>query len=92
VVELFEQLKHKINGKNKIIVFPEGEDARIQGAAVRLASEGLIKPILLGDEKLIAATASSKGFDLSEVKIINPLKYNAADLAELNAKLVETLR
>ncbi|WP_220740114.1 phosphate acetyltransferase [Leuconostoc miyukkimchii] len=89
MVELFEQLKHKINGKNKIIVFPEGEDARIQGAAVRLASEGLIKPILLGDEKLIAATASSKGFDLSEVKIINPLKYNAADLAELNAKLVE---
>ena len=89
MVELFEQLKHKINGKNKIIVFPEGEDARIQGAAVRLASEGLIKPILLGDEKLIAATASSKGFDLSEVKIINPLQYNAADLAELNAKLVE---
>ena len=53
MVELFEQLKGKINGQNKTIVFPEGEDVRIQGAAARLAAEGLIKPILLGDRKSV---------------------------------------
>ena len=68
VVELFEQLKSKINGQNKTIVFPEGEDVRIQGAAARLAAEGSIKPILLGDERVIATTASENNFDLSVLK------------------------
>src|SRR5208282_3255861 len=31
----------------KRIVFPEGTDARIQAAAARLRSEGLVEPILL---------------------------------------------
>lgn len=88
VVELFEQLKSKINGQNKTIVFPEGEDVRIQGAAARLAAEGLIKPILLGDERVIATTASENNFDLSGVEIIDPLQYDADALAELNAALV----
>ena len=49
-MELFEQLKNKITGQNKTIVFPEGEDPRIQGAAIRLAADNLIEPILLVDE------------------------------------------
>ncbi|MEX0380425.1 phosphate acetyltransferase [Leuconostoc sp. MS02] len=89
MVELFEQLKQKISGQNKVIVFPEGEDVRIQGAASRLAVEGLIKPILLGNEKAIIATASDHGFDLSDIEIIDPLNYNVKALAALNAALVE---
>ncbi|ADG39979.1 MULTISPECIES: phosphate acetyltransferase [Leuconostoc] len=89
MVELFEQLKHKINGKNKRIVFPEGTDKRIQGAAIRLANEKLVTPILLGDEKAIAQTAAAQQFDLSGVEIIDPKRYGAEALAELNAALVE---
>jgi phosphate acetyltransferase len=36
--------------KRKRIVFPEGEDSRVQEAASRLSSEGLIDPILLTGE------------------------------------------
>ncbi|CAM3136212.1 phosphate acetyltransferase [Leuconostoc rapi] len=89
MVELFEQLKHKINGKNKRIVFPEGTDKRIQGAAIRLANEKLMTPILLGDEKAIAQTAAAQKFDLSGVEIIDPKRYGEKALAELNAALVE---
>lgn len=88
MVELFEQLKGKISGQNKTIVFPEGEDARIQGAAVRLATEGLIKPILLGDAQAIADTAAENNFDLSQLEVIDPTQYDATALAELNAALV----
>lgn len=35
-------------GKRKTIVFPEGEDPRVQEAARRLAQEGLIRPLLVG--------------------------------------------
>ncbi|CBL91902.1 phosphate acetyltransferase [Leuconostoc gasicomitatum] len=89
MVELFEQLKQKISGQNKVIVFPEGEDARIQGAAVRLANEGLIKPILLGNENAINATAIKYHYDLSNLSVIDPLKYDVNALAKLNASLVE---
>ena len=88
MVELFEQLKHKINGQNKRIVFPEGTDVRIQGAAVRLASEGLIEPILLGDKKVIEHTAAGHQLDLSGIEIIDPKQYDPSLLAELNAALV----
>lgn len=30
------------------IVFPEGDDARVQAAATRLAAEGLVEPVLIG--------------------------------------------
>jgi len=89
VVELFEQLKEKISGQNKVIVFPEGEDVRIQGAAVRLAAEGLIKPILLGAQKAIEATAVANNYDLSDLVIIDPATYDEKALAKLNAALVD---
>ncbi|WP_373773845.1 phosphate acyltransferase, partial [Weissella soli] len=67
-MELFEQLSTRIKGQGKVLVFPEGEDARIQGAAVRLAASDLIKPILLGDQATITATAAANHFDLSGVQ------------------------
>ena len=49
-MELFEQLSSQIKCQGKTLVFPEGEDVRIQGAAIRLAAEELVKPILLGNK------------------------------------------
>lgn len=89
MVELFEQLKQKISGENKVIVFPEGEDSRIQGAVIRLAKEGLIKPILLGSEQGILSTAKTNGYDLSDIEVIDPSNYDKKLLAQLNAALVE---
>lgn len=50
-MDLFESLKNKISGKNIKIVFPEGNDERIVKAAVRLANDGMIKPIILDQKK-----------------------------------------
>lgn len=50
-VRYLERQKERVRaqGSRKRIVFPEGTDPRIQGAARRLAKEGLIEPILIGE-------------------------------------------
>ena len=42
-MELFEELSLKVKGKDVKIVFPEGDEPRIIGAAVRLLADGLWK-------------------------------------------------
>ncbi|QIK70724.1 phosphate acetyltransferase [Erysipelothrix sp. HDW6C] len=76
---LFEGLKSKITGKNIKVVFPEGSDARIIGAAVRLASDNLLHPILLGDKDEIAEVAKGIGFMIDKLEIINPETYEAKE-------------
>lgn len=69
---LFEILKAKINGKSLKIVFPEGTDDRILVAASRLAEEGILVPILLGDEEGITNQATKLGVSLEICTIIDP--------------------
>ena len=88
-MELFEQLSSQIKGQGKTLVFPEGEDVRIQGAAVRLAAEELVKPILLGNKSEIEATAAANNFDLSGVQIVDPAEYPADAREKMVDALVE---
>ena len=78
-MDLFDRLKSKIVGKEISVVFPEGNDARIIGAAVRLAADNLLKPILLGNPEEIHALGKSHGFVTSMVEIIDPSKYDKRD-------------
>ncbi|MDR0899581.1 MAG: phosphate acetyltransferase [Lactobacillaceae bacterium] len=89
MADLFTEIADKIKGKNLTVVFPEGDDARIQGAAVRLKNDGLVEPILLGNADEIAASAKESGFDVSGLQIIDPANYDEAKLNDLVAKLVE---
>jgi len=86
-MDLFESLKNKIDGKNLTIVFPEGEEPRILGAATRLVKENILKPILIGDQAAIDKVAADKSFDISGIEIIDPKKYAAFD--EMVEKFVE---
>ena len=88
-MELFEQLSSQIKGQGKTLVFPEGEDVRIQGAAIRLAAEKLVKPILLGNKSEIEATAAANNFDLSGVQIVDPAEYPADAREKMVDALVE---
>lgn len=88
-MELFDILKDKISGKNKKIVFPEGQEPRILKAAIRLANDGLIIPILLGNEEVIRQTAKELNVDLGEIKIIDPKTYPDNKFAEMKAKFVD---
>ena len=88
-MELFEQLSSQIKGQGKTLVFPEGEDVRIQGAAIRLTAEELVKPILLGNKSEIEATAAANNFDLSGVQIVDPAEYPADAREKMADALVE---
>lgn len=88
-MELFEQLSSQIKGQGKTLVFPEGEDVRIQGAAIRLAAEELVKSILLGNKAEIEATAAANNFDLSGVQIVDPAEYPADAREKMVDALVE---
>ena len=71
-MSIFDELKAKIVGHKKVIVLPEGEDERVLSAAVKLNSEGIIKPLVLGDEAQIKETAKDHKLDLTGIEIINP--------------------
>ena len=86
---LFDELKEKIQDEKIRLVFPEGEDARIQGAAVRLAEEQLIEPILLGDEAAIRENAEAAGYQLDKVSVLDPTKQSKTDQEAMVMALVE---
>lgn len=88
-MELFDSLKQKINGKNKTIVFPEGADKRVLGAASRLAHDGLIKAIVLGKQAEIDATAKANDIDLSQLTLLDPENIPADQHKAMLDALVE---
>ena len=81
-MDLFESLKDKINDKHLRIVFPEGEDPRVLGAAVRLTADGLVQAIVLGNPEKIHNLATEKSWDLSKLTVRDP------EHDDLHAKMV----
>ncbi|MCJ2161986.1 phosphate acetyltransferase [Lentilactobacillus kefiri] len=88
-MELFESLKQKIKGKNISIVFPEGDDVRILGAASRLAKDGLVNPIILGAKETVEKVAKDADIDLSNLEIIDYLNQPADQIDEMVSAIVE---
>ena len=87
MTNLFTGIKERLRGNEKTIVLPEGMDVRVLVAASRLQAEGLVKPILLGDEIKVTQAANTAAIDISEITIINPEK--ASYFEELVEKFVE---
>jgi phosphate acetyltransferase len=55
------------------VIFPEGEDARLQQAAQRLASLGAgLNPLLVGNAAHITQVSSAQGIDISRIEIVDP--------------------
>lgn len=78
-MELFEELRGKIKGKDIRIVFPEGTEPRILGAVTRLKAEQLVKPILIGNVDEVSNVATGLGYNLDGVDIIDPENYEGFD-------------
>ncbi|MED3688636.1 phosphate acetyltransferase [Peribacillus butanolivorans] len=77
--DLFEILESKITGHNLKIVFPEGLDERILGAAGRLAKAKLVTPVLIGDIELIQEKARELKISLESIEIYDPKNYIMMD-------------
>ncbi|NLR09492.1 MULTISPECIES: phosphate acetyltransferase [Lactobacillaceae] len=88
-MELFDSLKQKINGQNKTIVFPEGADVRVLGAASRLAADGLIHAVVLGHQAEIQQTAINNAIDLEPLTILDPTAIPADQHQAMLDALVE---
>lgn len=87
MTQLFETIKQNLQGTKKSIVLPEGTDERILQAAVRLKEEGLVTPILLGDEGAIQEAATKASVTVDGIDIINP--ETAPYVEELVERFIE---
>lgn len=87
---IVEKLAEKIRGKGIKIVFTEGWDPRVMGAAVRLKNDGILEPILLGEPEQIEQCAKENGFDVSNIQTIAPSTYPGLD--EMATRMVELRR
>lgn len=88
-MDLFGEIAAKVKGQDKTIVFPEGADKRILGAAVRLKNDDLVEPILLGSKSEIEATANENNFDITGLQIIDLAAYPEADKKAMFDALLE---
>lgn len=77
--DLFEILESKISGHNLKIVFPEGLDGRVLGAAGRLAKDKLLTPVLVGDIERIQEKAKDLKISLDAMEIYDPKNYIMMD-------------
>ncbi|WP_047980921.1 phosphate acetyltransferase [Ornithinibacillus contaminans] len=84
---LFDEVKAQVNGKNAAIVFPEGLDERVLTAASRLSSEGVLKPILVGNKEAVQKKADELKVDISSISVLDPQNYEKFD--EMVQKFVE---
>ena len=84
---MLTEMINKIKGKGTKIVFPEGNDARVLEAAIRLKNDGILAPILLGNIEEINALASSKGWSTDGLEMIDIAQDPRMD--EFVAKMVE---
>jgi len=65
---------HEKARKNpKRVVFPEGNSKRILRAANNVLSQGIGKPIVLGDPAEIKAVAAENEIDMDGIQVINPV-------------------
>lgn len=72
---------------NKRILLPEATDARVLSAAVFLARQATLRPVLAGPKEQIRAAARDAGFDLDGVEIWDSTQ--APEKAAYAAKLFE---
>lgn len=69
----------------KRVVFANADSFKVLKAAQIVSDEGIAKPILLGDEKLVQQIAAENGLDISHMPIIDPLHEtpHSAQFAQL---------
>lgn len=76
---LFDELKRKVSGWDRKIVFPEADDSRILSAAGKLADEDVLTPVLIGNMKVVQERASDLKVSLDKMEVYDPEVYIGMD-------------
>jgi phosphate acetyltransferase len=72
VLVFMESIRHRVRGKGRRVVFPEGLESRVLRAAVLLHDQNLARPILIGQEKDLHNRGNELGLDLEGIEIRDP--------------------
>ncbi|MDW8355486.1 MAG: NADP-dependent malic enzyme [Bryobacterales bacterium] len=73
--EVVRVMVHKAQRDPKRVVFPEGEESKILRACQIILDEKIARPILLGDEARIRATAEALRLHLNGAVIVDPPRF-----------------
>jgi len=71
-MDILDSLVKKATALRKRIVYPEGEDPRVQQAARKAKDTGLCIPTLLGNQEKIAGIARKLNLSLEGIEVIDP--------------------
>lgn len=74
------------------IVFAEGAHPSMLKAAVRAKEEGICKPILLGNDEIIAKSAKELGLSLDGIEVLNLRHPNECERRERYARILANKR
>lgn len=88
--DLLDSLRVRAREVDTTVALPEPEDPRVLGAAARALSEGICRPLLVGDPEAIGRLASERGVGLDGIDIVDPATDPGRP--ELVALLAERLR
>ena len=85
-MEVFENLRESVVGKNVRIVLPEGQEPRILQAVKRIVKESEVTPVLLGNPDRIRIYLEIENI-MDGYEVIDPKNYDRME--EMVAALVE---
>jgi phosphate acetyltransferase len=74
-MSLLESILEKAKASPQRIVFPESTEPRTLRAAVRLAREGIVRPILVGPREATFAAAAKHGAPLDSIPVADPASH-----------------
>jgi phosphate acetyltransferase len=87
-MNFIEQIRTRARARSKRIVFPEAEEPRVLLAAVQLAAQKLLTPVLLGNPAAIQKVAQHLDVDVAHFETIAPERDEAlADYVALYRQL-----
>ncbi len=79
VERIMTRIYQKAQSAPKRIVFPEGDEHKIIRAAQLCLDENIAKPILIGEKDRIQEVADAHNYDISNIEIVNPKKFDRLD-------------
>ena len=78
-MSFIDEIKEKAKKDIKTIVLPESTDVRVLEAANKIKNEKFANVVLVGNEDDINKLANENNIDVSDIKIIDPLKSENFD-------------
>src|SRR5262245_59660066 len=95
-MDLLDRLLDNARRRDRKIVLPEGDDARIVAAAERLKAEKLARPVLVGAADVIGEIARQGKVSLDGIDVVDPrsearLKSYGAALARARKSMTVTM-